>query len=210
MEKLALLKDAMGGAKEMMGGAKDMMGGAVSVAMDRVVDKAKGAAGKAREMVGLAREEAEAAPPPQEPSMLDELNQSCALSYKQRVYGFSACLSLGLFCSLLSMLVFFHPVKFAITYTFGNLLALGSTGFLIGFGRQLKMMFDPVRAIAAIIYLVAILLTLFCALYLGDPLLTLVCITGQGAALLWYSLSYIPFAQAAARSIFRSCYESGV
>eukprot|EP00271_Cylindrocystis_brebissonii_P006878 TRINITY_DN19766_c0_g1_i1.p1 TRINITY_DN19766_c0_g1~~TRINITY_DN19766_c0_g1_i1.p1 ORF type:complete len:199 (-),score=24.53 TRINITY_DN19766_c0_g1_i1:620-1216(-) len=173
-------------------------------------ERAKGAMGgavdKAREMVGLAEE----SPPvvPEEPSMMDELSQSCALTYKQRLYGFAGCLALGFFCVFLSMLVFFHPVKFAVTYTTGNLLAMASTGFLIGFWRQLQLMFDKVRAVAAIIYLVAIFLTLFCALWMHDSLLTLSCIVVQFSALLWYSLSYIPFAQAAAKKIFRTCYES--
>ncbi|RWW43089.1 hypothetical protein BHE74_00051282, partial [Ensete ventricosum] len=42
-----------------------------------------------------------------------------------RLYGFAICLSSGLACTILSMLVFFNPIKFGITFTFGNLLALG-------------------------------------------------------------------------------------
>ena len=33
------------------------------------------------------------------------------------------------------------PTKFAILYTVGNLLGLGSTGFLVGFWNQVKGMF---------------------------------------------------------------------
>ncbi|XP_062020739.1 protein PLASTID TRANSCRIPTIONALLY ACTIVE 14-like [Rosa rugosa] len=45
----------------------------------------------------------------------------------ERFYGFAICLASGLTCTLLSMLVFFHPIKFAITFTLGNLLSLGSS-----------------------------------------------------------------------------------
>lgn len=196
MDKLELLKSAMAGAMDK-----------ASDAMDAVGDRAKGAMGRAKEMVGLVSEEP-AIPP--EPSMVEEWNQACALTYRQRVIGFATCVSLGLFCMLLSMLVFFHPVKFAITYSFGNILSLGSTGFLIGFGRQLKSMFDPVRAVAAAVFLVAIVLTLVGALWVQDALLTLGCILIQGSALLWYSLSYIPFAQAAAKRCLQSCLTSEV
>ncbi|KAG6676795.1 hypothetical protein I3842_15G169300 [Carya illinoinensis] len=52
-----------------------------------------------------------------------------------------------------SMLVFFNPIKFGLTFTLGNLLSIGSTGFLIGPKRQVAMMLDPVRIYATAIYL---------------------------------------------------------
>ncbi|CAI5962420.1 unnamed protein product [Closterium sp. NIES-65] len=70
-----------------------------------------------------------------------------------------------------------------------------STGFLIGFTRQLKMMFDPIRIGAAIVFVLSLVLTLVAALYVQDALLTLLCIVVQACSLIWYSLSYIPFAQ---------------
>ncbi|XWS41218.1 hypothetical protein CRYUN_Cryun17cG0061900 [Craigia yunnanensis] len=57
---------------------------------------------------------------------LDDFNRHCTLTTKQRFYGFAICLVAGLTCTLLSILVFFHPIKFGITFTFGNLLSLGS------------------------------------------------------------------------------------
>eukprot|EP00270_Netrium_digitus_P016476 TRINITY_DN5918_c1_g1_i4.p1 TRINITY_DN5918_c1_g1~~TRINITY_DN5918_c1_g1_i4.p1 ORF type:complete len:300 (-),score=88.40 TRINITY_DN5918_c1_g1_i4:374-1141(-) len=246
-------------AKGAMGAAKEMSKGAVGAA--------KGVVGRAKEMVGLVQEGEQQQVPEPEQSLLEELNQSCALTYKQRLYGFVSCLLLGIFCSLLSLLVFFHPIKFAITYSAGNLLSLSSTGFLIGFGRQLSLMCDPVRGLAAGIFIAAIFCTLIAALYVHDALLTMVCIivqssaltcTGfligfgrqlslmcdpvrglaagifiaaifctliaalyvhdalltmvciivQSSALTWYSLSFIPFAQAAAKRVFRSCLET--
>lgn len=195
--------------KEAMSGVVDMAKGVVVEKTKGIVEKSKEAVGKAKEMVGLVNEsEAQQPTPPEDPTWMDELNQSCNLTYKQRIQGFVACLSLGLLCTLLSMLVLLHPVKFAVTYSVGNIMALGSTGFLIGFSRQLKMMFDPIRIGAAVVFAISIVLTLVAALYVGDPLLTLLCILVQGSALTWYSLSYIPFAQASAKRCFRACYES--
>ncbi|KAK8556621.1 hypothetical protein V6N12_003018 [Hibiscus sabdariffa] len=58
-------------------------------------------------------------------SFMDDFNRQCTLTTKQRFYGFAICLAAGLACTFLSILVFFHPIKFGITFTFGNLLALG-------------------------------------------------------------------------------------
>jgi hypothetical protein len=65
------------------------------------------------------------------------------------------------------MLVFFNPVKFGITFTLGNLMALGSTAFLIGPQRQVTMMLDPARIYATALYLASIIIALFCALYVS-------------------------------------------
>ncbi|CAI5942576.1 unnamed protein product [Closterium sp. NIES-64] len=163
---------AVGKAREMVGleggeGGKNASGKAGGKAAGKAV-------GKAREMVGLVDSSAEPSAPPPEPSILDELNQYCSLTLKQ------------------SILVFPSPIKFALTYSIGNLMAIGSTGFLIGFTRQLKMMFDPIRIGAAIVFVLSLVLTLVAALYVQDALLTLLCIVVQACSLIWYSLSYIP------------------
>lgn len=46
-----------------------------------------------------------------------------------------------------------HTPVFALLYVIGLLVSLTGTGFLVGFSRQLKQMFDPVRLIASIILL---------------------------------------------------------
>ncbi|KAK7293767.1 hypothetical protein RJT34_16640 [Clitoria ternatea] len=119
----------------------------------------------------------------------------CSLSPTQRMYGFAACLVAGLACMLLSMIVFVKPIKFAVLFTFGNLLAIGSTAFLLGPMQQLGMMFDPVRAFATAIYLGCVVMALICALWIHSKLLTIIAIIIEIAALFWYSLSYIPFAR---------------
>ncbi|XP_052208154.1 uncharacterized protein LOC127811970 isoform X2 [Diospyros lotus] len=110
-------------------------------------------------------------------AFLDDFDATCTLSAKQRLHGFAICLVAGLTCTLLSMLVFFNPIKFGITFTFGNLLALGSTAFLIGPKRQVTMMLDPVRIYATAIYIASMIVALFCALYVRNKLLTLLAIT---------------------------------
>ncbi|KAJ0707165.1 putative vesicle transport protein, Got1/SFT2 [Helianthus annuus] len=93
------------------------------------------------------------------------------------------------------MIVFAIPIKFAVLFTFGNMLAVGSTTFLMGPARQLQMMFDPVRIYATSIYIGFVVLALICALWIHSKLLTMIAILCEICALIWYSLSYIPFAR---------------
>ncbi|KAJ6976742.1 hypothetical protein NC653_028801 [Populus alba x Populus x berolinensis] len=128
-----------------------------------------------------------------EESFLEEESDGfCSLSPTQRMYAFAASLVAGLAlmflacppfgfevylfvccwivlkhkkCSLCdSLIVFAKPIKFALLFTFGNVLAVGSTAFLIGPGRQLGMMFDPARIYATAIYIGCVVLALICAL----------------------------------------------
>ncbi|KAJ0236292.1 Vesicle transport protein [Hirschfeldia incana] len=175
------------------------------------MDKMNHAFEKMKMMVGMEVEEEQRASGEEEESSLsfmDDINQDCALTTKQRFYGFAICLSAGLTCTLLSMLVFFNPVKFGITFTLGNLMALGSTAFLIGPQRQVTMMLDPARIYATALYLASIIIALFCALYVRNKLLTLLAIILEFSGLIWYSLSYIPFARTMVSKAFMTCFDT--
>ncbi|KAM1054847.1 hypothetical protein ACFX13_002185 [Malus domestica] len=129
-------------------------------------------------------------------SLLDEESEGLFnLSATQRMYAFAACFLAGMLCMFLSMIVFAKPIKFAVLFTFGNLLAVGSTAFLFGPARQLRMMFDTVRVFATAIYLGCVVLALICALLIRSKILTIIAIICEICALIWYSLSYIPFAR---------------
>ncbi|KAG7981300.1 hypothetical protein I3843_05G225900 [Carya illinoinensis] len=125
----------------------------------------------------------------------EESDGFCSLSPMQRVYGFAACLVAGLVCMILSLIVFAKPIKFAALFTFGNVLAVGSTAFLIGPRQQIGMMFDPVRVYATSIYLGCVVIALIFALWIHNKILTILAIICELCALIWYSLSYIPFAR---------------
>ncbi|KAL6583496.1 hypothetical protein OROMI_005574 [Orobanche minor] len=169
------------------------------------MDKMNQAFEKMKMLVGMEVDDEEQQ---QESSLIDDFNRNCTLSTKQRLYGFAVCLAAGITCTLLSMLVFFHPIKFGITFSFGNLLALGSTAFLIGPKRQMTMMLDPVRIYATAIYFASIIIALFCAVYVRNKLLTLLAIVLEFGALIWYSLSYIPFARSMVSKIMVACFDT--
>ncbi|KAI5561853.1 hypothetical protein POPTR_015G017300v4 [Populus trichocarpa] len=131
-----------------------------------------------------------------EESFLEEESDGIfSLSPTQRMYAFAASLAAGLILMFLSLIVFAKPIKFALLFTFGNVLAVGSTAFLIGPGRQLGMMFDPVRIYATVIYIGCVVLALIFALLIHSKILTVFAIIFEICALIWYGLSYIPFAR---------------
>jgi len=135
-----------------------------------------------------------------EPTLADELTSFCpSLSMKQRLIGFGICLGLALLLCFLAVMflpsIALNPSAFAVPYSLGNIMAICSTAFLVGPMRQLKMMMNPNRIIATIIYLVALILTLVAAFVLKSQLLVLVAVIIQFCALVWYCLSYIPFAR---------------
>ncbi|KAH7670784.1 Vesicle transport protein SFT2 protein [Dioscorea alata] len=154
------------------------------------MEKMSRALERAKMLVGMDVDEEAAQEEASSSSFFDDFNRQCTLSTQQ------------------SMLVFFNPIKFGITFTFGNLLALGSTAFLIGPKRQLDMMLDPVRIYATAIYFASIVIALLCALYVHNKLLTLLAIILEFGALVWYSLSYIPFARSMVTKIMVSCFDT--
>ncbi|XP_042455530.1 vesicle transport protein SFT2B-like [Zingiber officinale] len=145
----------------------------------------------------------------QEDDLLGEFGDgSCSLSPLQRLYGFAASLVIGFAFMLLSLVVFYKPIKFALLFTFGNLFAVGSTAFLIGPVQQARMMLDPVRVYATIIYVGSVVVALVCALWVHSKLLTVIAIVSEICALVWYSLSYVPFARRMVSELLISCCDT--
>ncbi|KAI1728982.1 got1/Sft2-like family domain-containing protein [Ditylenchus destructor] len=127
-------------------------------------------------------------------SLFDEIT---TLSWETRLYCFAGCFILSMICSILgSPLIFAGKLTgFAVMVSLGSVISIISTFFLSGPVKQLKKMFEPVRIIATLIYIVMIIFTLIAGLVLKNPPLALICIIGQYLAMAWYSLSYIPFAR---------------
>ncbi|KAH8829566.1 Got1/Sft2-like family-domain-containing protein [Flagelloscypha sp. PMI_526] len=123
------------------------------------------------------------------------------LSRKTRLYGFVGCCIAGFVLSILgsTMLFLAQIMLFGILYVLGTITALIGTGFLIGFFKQLKLMFKPVRVVASIIFLGSIALVLVAAFVLNNDLLCIIFVIVQYLAYLWYSISYIPYARAAVK-----------
>eukprot|EP00736_Rhodelphis_marinus_P012182 Rmarinus@m.27508 len=147
-----------------------------------------------------------------EPTWTEEMDEMVTLTKMQRVYGFCICVALGICFSILSTLFLVDladgdPVPFAVCYTIGNLLSLGSSFFLVGPWKQAKRMFEKKRYLATIFYLIAIILTLYVAFDQPCPntglnaLIIILLVLVQAAALFWYTLTYIPYGRTAFKKL---------
>jgi len=129
----------------------------------------------------------------------DSAFKSLGLSRKTRLYGFIGCLVVGFLLSILaSSLLFLQQLtSFAILYALGTLISLIGTGFLIGFFKQLKLMFKPVRIVATLVFLGSIGLIFVGAFVIRNGVVCLIFVFVEYLAYTWYTLSYIPYARAA-------------
>jgi len=129
-------------------------------------------------------------------TVLPEKNSLCPnMSFKDRVRGCIGCVCIGMVLSFLGFMSFWsgHIGAFGVIYTLGNLVALCSTGFLIGPKRQCRQMFQAKRAQATAAYIVMMVATVFCACAGGPKPLVFIFIFMQWCALAWYIASYIPY-----------------
>jgi len=122
----------------------------------------------------------------------------------QRLYGFVGCLVIGFILSIVGSILLFVGAlwSFAVLFTLGIIVSLAGTGFLVGFVKQLKMMFAPVRVVATIIFLGSIGLVFVGAFVLNNDLLCIIFVVVEYLAFTWYSLSYIPYARTAVKKLF--------
>ncbi|GMH57459.1 hypothetical protein TrST_g9639 [Triparma strigata] len=136
-----------------------------------------------------------------------------ALSYTQRLTGCLCCMALGFLLSFGSFLRFsklLHgdATPFAVCFTIGSIIALTGTCFLSGPQSQMKKMCKKTRAGASAMYILSIIGTLGLAFYGGDIKgqagLLVICVLIQYTAIIWYTLSYIPYA----RDMVKSCCKS--
>lgn len=177
--------------------------------LESIRDSVTGGLQRAGSAVGLETKTSS-----QDSSALDELSDLCpSLSYQQRIIGFAVCFGTGYLITFLSFGMFVElvegdPVPFVLIYTFGNILSLCSSGFLVGPKRQFKNMFDRQRKWTSVVYLATLLTTLVVCFIPMDgsaklSILVLLLLI-QLCSSLWYSLSYIPFARKAAKKFMKS------
>ena len=139
----------------------------------------------------------------------DEKNELCpTLTFQQRIYCFIGCLIFGFFLSILSWFAVFERkwTRFGILMTCSNITAIGGSMFLAGPMKQVKKMFEETRFIATGVYIAAMVLTVVAAFVLKNGAVVIVCCIIQYLAMVWYGLSYIPYA----RTVVKSCIGGAV
>ncbi len=93
--------------------------------------------------------------------------------------------------------------NFAGLYVLGNVVAILSTGFLLGPRRQCKKMFHPTRRITCVIYLVLLIAVFAVAMSKAPFGVVILLFILQFAAATWYAISYIPYG----RKMVISCFK---
>ena len=156
----------------------------------------------------------EPAEPEPEQGLLGSLQTSFAeatqMSRTNRYLAAGTLLGVGaLFGALSSLFVVVSPRKFAALYTLANLCGLGATLFVVGPARQCAKMAEPTRLAASAAYLSSAALTLVAALRLRSLVLTLLFALAQFLALIWYVLSYVPYARTVVSGAVSSCFGGG-
>jgi len=134
----------------------------------------------------------------------DSAFKMLGLTRQQRLYGFIGCYIAGLVLSILGTVFLFTGslTTFATLYAIGTVISLVGTGFLLGFFKQVKLMFKPVRVVATIVFLASIVLIFVGAFVLNSGILCIIFVVIEYLAFLWYTLSYIPYARSAVLKVF--------
>jgi len=134
----------------------------------------------------------------------DSAFKALGLTRTQRLYGFAGCYAIGLVLSVLGTVMLFVGglASFAVLYALGTVVSLIGTGFLIGFRKQLKLMFKPVRVVATIVFLAMIVMIFISAFLFHNGTLCIIFVVLEYLAFLWYTLSYIPYARTAVLKVF--------
>ena len=130
-------------------------------------------------------------------TFLEKVENTCGMSLKTRViaFGISALISAILIAASIGFIYISQVIAFALFFTAGNLAMIASTLFIVGPLKQLKSLLNPVRLISAIVYFLAMALTLVAALKLRSLALTILAVIIQICALVVYVVSHIPYAQ---------------
>eukprot|EP00177_Eucheuma_denticulatum_P002062 GFKZ01003689.1.p1 GENE.GFKZ01003689.1~~GFKZ01003689.1.p1 ORF type:complete len:249 (-),score=34.33 GFKZ01003689.1:796-1542(-) len=150
-----------------------------------------------RRMLGDESVDLEA--PPDQLSFSDEMAGLFNLSPLHRLLLFAMIFATGLLLLFISFsflpLLIVMPHKFAASFTLGNILAILSTCVLVGPRAQFNAMFHPVRAVAATVYFVSLLVVLFAAFFGGKLrfIFVIIALVAEIASLIWYAMSYIPY-----------------
>ncbi|GAA6005354.1 hypothetical protein JCM11491_002668 [Sporobolomyces phaffii] len=126
------------------------------------------------------------------------------LSRTERLWAFGCCVAGGCILSILGSILFVlgQITLFCLFYVFGIVISLVGSGFLWGFKKQAKAMWDPVRRYAVAVMFLFIALTFVFAFAVPIDPLVIVCAICTYVAVFWYTLSFIPFARDFVKRIF--------
>jgi hypothetical protein len=122
--------------------------------------------------------------------------QDAAISYGDRFKGFSlllvssGCFFMIAFAFLPTAILF--PGKFALAFTIGSLMFMGSFAFLRGPTAFMKGMFSKDQIPFAASYVFSLIMTIYSCIVVKSYIMVLGSVIFQVAALMWYASSFLP------------------
>lgn len=140
---------------------------------------------------------------------LDSMKQTMEAQMPKKILGMGYQQRFKVFCAMLLLsalffaLAFFvgiptlavKPQKFALSFTCGSLMFMGSFGILKGPEEHLRSMFAPDRMLFTTIYMGSMFVTLYLTCTKGGVKGYTLVMTASGVqliALLWYLVSFLP------------------
>lgn len=167
-DPLAQLSD---GAKSVFGDFGNSLSGALGGSVDNIGGGVKSGVNSFRRLIGDESVPDVEAGGPQQQTLSDEMGSFFNLTMFQRLAMFAMCFVTGIMMIVISFsflpIIVLAPHKFAASFTMGNVLAIVSTWILVGPRAQLQTMFHPARALAAGVYVGALVFALFAAFFGG-------------------------------------------
>lgn len=129
------------------------------------------------------------------------------MSWSTRIQGFLLFTVLGMFASMMSWVALGlgQEWKYSVLMSLGNIMSICSTALLMGPRRQFESMFDDTRRTATVSYLGLLVATMFVAFTTHSAVLCSLMCCAQYGALVWYSLSYVPYGRETLLNCFRGC-----
>jgi Got1/Sft2-like family len=102
-------------------------------------------------------------------------------------------------------LIALKPQKFALSFTCGSLLFMGSFAIMKGPKEHLMSLFQADRWLFTVIYFISMFMTIYCTFHFGGItgyVLVLSSSAAQLVALVWYLISFLPGGTAGLHYIF--------
>ena len=147
---------------------------------------------------------------------INQNGNSCCprLSLKERMAAFvffnvlGYILQIGSFARFMTSIIKRDPTHFALVYSFGNILAIIGTLFLVGLKEQIRLASQTTRRTISMIYFGSLILSVSFPLLIDNAfgkILTAISVAIQMISYWWYTFSYIPFARSLLKGCFACC-----
>jgi len=127
---------------------------------------------------------------------MDEDDGGCfELTTTQKIIAFAVCAFFALFSGVFAVISIslLRIRKFSLLFCIMNIMIFSSIGFLVGFKKQIKSLFQKKRALASVAMIAGIVITMIFSFKWRSLIGVIVGFLIEFVSFLYYALSYIPY-----------------